>query len=162
VIVSALHFQTSDIGLTASVANGSGCGDSSDRKFELWFRRRAPGVTYLLQAPSNEVKQTWLADLSCILWRQAIRNRERRRNEVAQTGRGTAPVIDLAPGTDSIHDRLVGMKLAGGGKRRAATCVVDLSPRTSRIWRAKYRQRRRSRDLAHWCRLMARVVSWST
>jgi hypothetical protein len=115
----------------------------------LWFRRRAPGVTYLLQAPSNDVKQAWLADVSCILWRQAIRNRERRRGEMAQTGRGTAPVIDLAPGTDCIHDRLVGMKLASGGKRHSTTtCVVDVSPRNFQIWEPTMRDVRGSSDLA--------------
>ena len=103
--------QTSDLGLTASVSHGNGavCGDGNDRKFEVWFRRQAPGVTFVLQAPSMDVKQAWLTDLSCLLWRQAIRNRERRRSEMSQmTGN-----VDL-----SINERFVSIKLANttGGK----------------------------------------------
>jgi hypothetical protein len=83
----------------------------------VWFRRRAPGVTFVLQAPSTEVKQSWLTDISCLLWRQAIRNRERRRTEMAQSGRGggASGVFDLRTGPDSIRDRLVGMSLTGAG-----------------------------------------------
>ena len=51
--------------------------------FELWFRRQSPGVTFTLHAPTLLVKRAWLAEISCLLWRQAIHNRERRRREMA-------------------------------------------------------------------------------
>ena len=68
------------MGLTASVG-GSCSGD--ELKFELWFRRQTAGVTFTLQASSLSVKRAWLAEISCLLWRQAIQSRERRRSETA-------------------------------------------------------------------------------
>ena len=56
---------------------------ANERKMELWFRRQTPGVTYTLQAPSLPIKRAWIAEISCLLWRQAIQNRERRRSEMA-------------------------------------------------------------------------------
>jgi hypothetical protein len=105
--------KTSEIGLTEKVGDSSG----SERKFELWFRRQVPGVTYILQAASMATKRAWLADISCLLWRQAIRNRERRRSELSQTGRNVAsPVISRA-GPEFLQDRFIGISLTGGVPR---------------------------------------------
>ena len=60
--------KTSELGLTENV------GDSG-YKFEVWFRKRQSGGTYILQAPTQEIKNQWVTELSRLLWKQAIRNR---------------------------------------------------------------------------------------
>ena len=83
---------------------------TNERKLELWFRRQTRGVTYTLQAPSVDVKRAWLAEISCLLWRQAIQNRERRRSEMALhcTRRH-----DVTLSRDNhIHDRFLGISIA--------------------------------------------------
>jgi len=107
--------QISDVGLTATVA-------SDERKFELWFRRQSPGVTVTLEAASLAVKRAWLAEISCLLWTQAIHNRERRRSEqysATCTGRHNA-MLPAGQGImlpDAlIHDRFVAFS-ADGTKR---------------------------------------------
>ena len=69
-IISPLPFvfQTSDMGLTESVA-------ASPYRFELWFRKRTMGEAFVLQAPSTDVKAAWVKEISKLLWRQAIKNR---------------------------------------------------------------------------------------
>lgn len=57
-----------DLGLTEC------CGDSNLR-FEIWFRRRKARDTFVLQAASLATKQAWTADISRLLWRQAIHNK---------------------------------------------------------------------------------------
>lgn len=57
-----------DLGLTEC------CGDNNLR-FEIWFRRRKAKDTFVLQAASLDTKQTWTADISHLLWRQAIHNK---------------------------------------------------------------------------------------
>ncbi|KAJ3598076.1 hypothetical protein NHX12_001590 [Muraenolepis orangiensis] len=68
-------FKTAEIGMTENV------GDSGLR-FEIWFRRRKSQDTYILQASSPEVKAVWTAIIGKILWRQALRNREIRMQEM--------------------------------------------------------------------------------
>lgn len=63
-----LATQMADLGLTES------CGDSKLR-FEIWFRRRKARDTFVLQASSLATKQAWTADISCLLWRQAVHNK---------------------------------------------------------------------------------------
>lgn len=93
--------QTSDVGLTENV--------SDERKFEIWFRKRTPGVTYVLEAPSADVKQLWIGSLSRLLWKQAIRNRQRRRNELVEMGHDLKPGTDLMQSNNYINDRMVSM-----------------------------------------------------
>uniref|UniRef100_A0A672N6D0 Uncharacterized protein n=1 Tax=Sinocyclocheilus grahami TaxID=75366 RepID=A0A672N6D0_SINGR len=61
-------FKTSDIGMTHNFGDSGLC-------FEIWFRRRKSQDTYVLQAPSREVKENWTRDLERILWEQAVLNR---------------------------------------------------------------------------------------
>ena len=60
--------KTSDIGFTANM------GESSTR-FEIWFRKRKPNETIVMEANNPEVKIAWVDDISRILWKQALRNR---------------------------------------------------------------------------------------
>ncbi|CAH1780228.1 unnamed protein product [Owenia fusiformis] len=90
--------KTSDIGITESLGEAG-------HKFEIWFRRRTVGETYILQAPTAEIKAAWVKDISKILWRQAIKNRERRLTEMSSMGVGSKPCIDLKPSADNINDR---------------------------------------------------------
>ncbi|XP_060041341.1 puratrophin-1 isoform X2 [Erinaceus europaeus] len=64
-------FKMADLGLTEC------CGDS-DLRFEIWFRRRKARDTFVLQAASLATKQAWTADISRLLWRQAVHNKEVR------------------------------------------------------------------------------------
>ena len=66
--------KMTDIGLTEQV------GDSST-KFEIWFRKRKPSDTYLLQAPTLELKGAWTEEISKLLWRQV---REEMRDDTSQ------------------------------------------------------------------------------
>lgn len=64
-----LILQTADVGLTESTGNNG-------LQFEIWFRRRrSKSNTFILQAPTEEVKNTWTADIARILWAQATRNK---------------------------------------------------------------------------------------
>lgn len=57
-----------DLGLTEC------CGESKLR-FEIWFRRRKARDLFVLQASSVATKQAWTADISRLLWRQAVHNK---------------------------------------------------------------------------------------
>lgn len=92
--------KTSDIGLTESVGD-SGC------KFEVWFRKRASNVTYILQASTPDIRQQWVDDISRILWKQTCRNRELRLAEMAFMGMGSKPSLDLKQSKDNIKDRFI-------------------------------------------------------
>lgn len=70
--------KTSDLGLTENV------GDSG-LKFELWFRRRKPDDTFVLQAQSLEKKTAWVTEITRLLWKQAMRSKEYGLTE-ASTG----------------------------------------------------------------------------
>ncbi|XP_076331364.1 puratrophin-1-like isoform X2 [Tachypleus tridentatus] len=92
--------KTSDIGMTEQV------GDSPTR-FEIWFRKRKLNDTYILQAPSPDVKYAWVQEISKLLWKQALRNREMRLAEMSSMGIGNKPCLDIKPSEDQINDRLV-------------------------------------------------------
>ncbi|XP_068244385.1 uncharacterized protein [Palaemon carinicauda] len=92
--------KMTDIGLTAQV------GDSST-KFEIWFRKRKPSDTYLLQAPNTEFKESWTEEISKLLWRQALRNRTMRLHEMSSMGIGNKPCLDIRPSEDQISDRSI-------------------------------------------------------
>jgi len=70
--------KTTDLGLTENV------GDSG-LKFELWFRRRKPDDTFVLQAQSLAVKTAWVTEITRLLWKQAMRSKEYGLTE-ASTG----------------------------------------------------------------------------
>ncbi|XP_060843323.1 puratrophin-1-like isoform X1 [Rhopalosiphum padi] len=92
--------KTSDIGFTAKV------GDSNT-KFEIWFRKRKPGDTYTLVSMSEDIKQSWTDELSNLLWKQALRNREVRLAEMSSMGIGNKPCLDIRPSADQINDRSI-------------------------------------------------------
>ncbi|KAL0280045.1 UNVERIFIED_CONTAM: hypothetical protein PYX00_001459 [Menopon gallinae] len=92
--------KTTDIGLTAKI------GDSPT-KFEIWFRKRKPNDTFTLQSMSEEVKQAWTEELSGILWKQALKNREMRLQEMSSMGIGNKPCLDIRPSADQINDRSI-------------------------------------------------------
>ncbi|XP_025409795.1 rho guanine nucleotide exchange factor 40-like isoform X2 [Sipha flava] len=92
--------KTSDIGFTAKV------GDSNT-KFEIWFRKRKPGDTYTLVSMSEDIKQAWTDELSNLLWKQALRNREIRLAEMSSMGIGNKPCLDIRPSADQINDRSI-------------------------------------------------------
>ncbi|XP_030067438.1 uncharacterized protein KIAA1755 homolog isoform X2 [Microcaecilia unicolor] len=93
-------FKTSEIGLTHTSGGSALC-------FEIWFRRRKSQDTYILQASSMNVKEDWTTDLQTILWDQAIKNRELRRQERALAGLGCKPFTDIQPSEAAISDRAV-------------------------------------------------------
>lgn len=77
-----LVLQTADVGLTESTGNNG-------LQFEIWFRRRrSKSNTFILQAPTEEVKNTWTADIARILWAQATRNK----------GKGQRSLLVCLPG----------------------------------------------------------------
>ncbi|XP_022916262.2 puratrophin-1-like isoform X2 [Onthophagus taurus] len=92
--------KCTDIGLTARI------GESST-KFEIWFRKRKPNDTYTLQSNSEDIKKAWSEELSQLLWKQAIRNREVRMAEMSSMGIGNKPCLDIRPSADQINDRSI-------------------------------------------------------
>lgn len=92
--------KTTDIGLTEQVGE-------SPTKFEIWFRKRKLNDVYLLQAPGPEVKHSWVHDISKLLWKQALRNREMRLAEMSSMGIGNKPCLDIRPSSDQINDRSI-------------------------------------------------------
>ncbi|KAM4692215.1 uncharacterized protein KIAA1755 homolog [Rhinophrynus dorsalis] len=100
-------FKTSEIGLTHTLGGSGLC-------FEIWFRRRKLEDTYTLQAPSAEIKDAWTGDLQKILWDQAIKNRELRRQERAFSGLGCKPFADIQPSDSAISSRAVPGPTGGG------------------------------------------------
>ncbi|KAK8785560.1 hypothetical protein V5799_008075 [Amblyomma americanum] len=95
--------KTTDIGLTEQIGE-------SPTKFEIWFRKRKLNDVYLLQAPSPEVKRAWVHDISKLLWKQALRNREMRLAEMSSMGIGNKPCLDIRPSSDQINDRSIALQ----------------------------------------------------
>ncbi|KAL4646931.1 pleckstrin homology domain-containing family G member 4B [Arapaima gigas] len=106
-------YKTAEIGMTENV------GDSGLR-FEIWFRRRKSQDTFILQAASAEVKAAWTATIGRILWRQALRNRELRMQEMVSMGIGSKPFMDIQPSDAAINDRAVDF-VARGTESRTMT-----------------------------------------
>uniref|UniRef100_A0A8C5QBU8 Puratrophin-1 n=1 Tax=Leptobrachium leishanense TaxID=445787 RepID=A0A8C5QBU8_9ANUR len=100
VYVYKQSFKTSEIGLTHTLGGSGLC-------FEIWFRRRKLEDTYTLQAPTADVKEAWTKDLERILWDQAIKNRELRKQERAFSGLGCKPFTDIQPSDAAISSRAV-------------------------------------------------------
>ncbi|XP_029468190.1 uncharacterized protein KIAA1755 homolog [Rhinatrema bivittatum] len=105
-------FKTSEIGLTHTSGGSGLC-------FEIWFRRRKSQDTYLLQASSVELKEAWTTDLQTILWDQAIKNRELRRQERVLAGLGCKPFTDIQPSEAAISNRAINcMPFGKDGKHK--------------------------------------------
>ena len=96
--------QMSDVGLTEN--------ESDETKFEIWWYKRGTKVIYTLQSSSAETKRLWIVDIKRLLWKQAIRYRERRLNEMNHMGLGGKPSIELSS-KNNIQDRLIKMSLSG-------------------------------------------------
>lgn len=112
-------FKTAEIGMTENV------GDSGLR-FEIWFRRRKSQDTFILQASSAEVKAAWTTIIGKILWRQALRNRELRLQEMVSMGIGSKPFMDIKPSDAAISDRAIDYIMKGSGSRIRASIAVPL------------------------------------
>nr|XP_019600136.1 PREDICTED: pleckstrin homology domain-containing family G member 4B [Rhinolophus sinicus] len=111
-------FKTADIGMTENV------GDSGLR-FEIWFRRRRKAQdTYILQASSVEVKAAWTDVIGKILWRQALRDRELRMQEMVSMGLGSKPFQDIKASDPAISDRAVKYIMKGTESRAQAAVAV--------------------------------------
>uniref|UniRef100_A0A8C6R0P2 Pleckstrin homology domain containing, family G (with RhoGef domain) member 4 n=1 Tax=Nannospalax galili TaxID=1026970 RepID=A0A8C6R0P2_NANGA len=110
-------FKMADLGLTES------CGESKLR-FEIWFRRRKARDTFVLQASNLATKQAWTADISCLLWRQAVHNKEVRMAEMASMGMGNKAFWDIAPSEEAINDRNINYVLKSREIRSRASIAV--------------------------------------
>ncbi|KAM9851529.1 pleckstrin homology domain-containing family G member 4B [Aulostomus maculatus] len=110
-------YKTAEIGMTENV------GDSGLR-FEIWFRRRKSQDTFILQASSSEVKAVWTAIIGKILWRQALRNRELRMQEMVSMGIGSKPFMDIKPSDAAISDRAIDYIMKGSESRTRASIAV--------------------------------------
>nr|XP_057940508.1 pleckstrin homology domain-containing family G member 4B isoform X1 [Doryrhamphus excisus] len=110
-------FKTAEIGMTENV------GDSGLR-FEIWFRRRKSQDTFILQAGSVEVKAVWTSIIGKILWRQALRNRELRMQEMVSMGIGSKPFMDIKPSDAAINDRAIDYIMKGSECRTRASIAV--------------------------------------
>ncbi|KGL74636.1 Pleckstrin homology domain-containing family G member 4B, partial [Tinamus guttatus] len=112
-------FKTAEIGMTENV------GDSGLR-FEIWFRRRRRSQdTYILQASSAEIKIAWTDIIGKILWRQALRNRELRIQEMVSMGIGNKPFMDIKPSEAAISDRAIDYLMKGTESRSRASIAVS-------------------------------------
>ncbi|XP_012597933.2 puratrophin-1 isoform X1 [Microcebus murinus] len=110
-------FKMADLGLTEC------CGDSNLR-FEIWFRRRKARDTFVLQASSLATKQSWTADISRLLWRQAVHNKEVRMAEMVSMGVGNKAFQDIAPSEEAINDRTINYVLKCREVRSRASIAV--------------------------------------
>ncbi|XP_041455647.1 puratrophin-1-like [Lytechinus variegatus] len=96
--------KMSDIGLTESIGE-------TGTKFEVWFRRRkSTDKAYTLQARSAQIKRVWTADISRLLWHQALRSKETHQHELSSLGFSSRQTFDIKPSQDRIHDRAVNLK----------------------------------------------------
>nr|XP_008111206.1 PREDICTED: pleckstrin homology domain-containing family G member 4B isoform X1 [Anolis carolinensis] len=112
-------FKTAEIGMTENV------GDSGLR-FEIWFRRRRKSQdTYILQAISAEIKNAWTDIIGKILWRQALRNRELRMQEMVSMGIGNKPFMDIKPSEAAISDRAIDFIMKRTESRTRASIAVS-------------------------------------
>uniref|UniRef100_A0A4W4FCR6 Pleckstrin homology and RhoGEF domain containing G4B n=1 Tax=Electrophorus electricus TaxID=8005 RepID=A0A4W4FCR6_ELEEL len=110
-------FKTAEIGMTENV------GDSGLR-FEIWFRRRKSQDTFILQASSAENKAAWTTIIGKILWRQALRNRELRMQEMVSMGIGNKPYMDIKPSDAAISNRSINYIMKGTEPRSRSSVTV--------------------------------------
>ncbi|XP_043086078.1 LOW QUALITY PROTEIN: pleckstrin homology domain-containing family G member 4B [Puntigrus tetrazona] len=105
VYVYKMSIKTCEIGMTHS------CGVSG-RSFEIWFRRRRSQDTYILQAETRDAKEAWTRDLEHILWEQALKSRELRRQERLFMGMGWKP-SDIQPRNAAVSNHAVNGDVTG-------------------------------------------------
>ena len=106
-----------DIGLTQNIGE-------SGYKFEIWFRKLKAGENYTIQAPTSEIKNSWVNEFTKLLWDQARKKRDRRFKEMESLGIGYKPFIDINPNEDQINDRNVNnFLLSRGSKTRNSIAV---------------------------------------
>ncbi|XP_063103571.1 puratrophin-1 isoform X2 [Cavia porcellus] len=110
-------FKMADLGLTEC------CADSKLR-FEIWFRRRKARDTFVLQASSLDIKQAWTTDISRLLWRQAVHNKEARMAEMVSMGLGNKAFQDIAPSEEAINNRSINYVLKCREVRSRASIAV--------------------------------------
>ncbi|XP_006878960.1 PREDICTED: puratrophin-1 [Elephantulus edwardii] len=110
-------FKTADLGLTESCGDGNLC-------FEIWFRRRKARDTYVLQATSSATKQAWTSDISHLLWKQAVHNKEVRLAEMVSMGVGNKALRDIAPSEEAINDRTINYVFKSREVRSRASIAV--------------------------------------
>ncbi|XDV46493.1 hypothetical protein PO909_014380 [Leuciscus waleckii] len=106
VYVYKLSIKTCEIGMTHS------CG-LSGRSFEIWFRRRRSQDTYILQAETRDIKEAWTRDLEHILWEQALKSRELRRQERLFMGMSWKPFINFQPRNAAVNNHAVNGDVTG-------------------------------------------------
>ena len=106
-----------DIGLTQNI------GESGYR-FEIWFRRLKAGENYVIQAPTSEIKNSWVNEFTKLLWDQAKKKRDRRFQELESLGIGNKPFIDINPNADQIKDRAVNNYMMCRGNRLRNSVAV--------------------------------------
>ncbi|XP_061444465.1 pleckstrin homology domain-containing family G member 4B isoform X2 [Rhineura floridana] len=112
-------FKTAEIGMTENV------GDTGLR-FEIWFRRRRKSQdAYILQSNSAETKIAWTNLIGKILWRQALRNRELRMQEMVSMGIGNKPFMDIKPSDAAISDRAIDYIMKGAESRTRASIAIS-------------------------------------
>uniref|UniRef100_A0A8C4NM63 Uncharacterized protein n=2 Tax=Eptatretus burgeri TaxID=7764 RepID=A0A8C4NM63_EPTBU len=111
-------FKTAELGMTESVGDSGLC-------FELWFRRRKSNDTHTLQAASPDLKDSWTNDISHILWKQALRNRQARLQELVSMGIGNKPYHDISPSSEAISNRAIDLFAKGRGARTRASIAVS-------------------------------------
>uniref|UniRef100_UPI00358EFDCF pleckstrin homology domain-containing family G member 4B-like n=1 Tax=Myxine glutinosa TaxID=7769 RepID=UPI00358EFDCF len=104
--------------MTESVGDSGLC-------FELWFRRRKSNDTHALQAASPDLKDSWTNDISHILWKQALRNRQSRLQELVSMGIGNKPYHDISPSSEAINNRAIDLFAKGRGSRTRASIAVS-------------------------------------
>ncbi|XP_045427528.1 pleckstrin homology domain-containing family G member 4B isoform X3 [Pipistrellus kuhlii] len=111
-------FKMADIGLTETVGDGG-------VKFEIWFRRRRKSQdSYILQASSPEVKTMWTDVIGKILWRQVLRNRELRMQEIVPVGLGSTPFLDIKPSGAALSDQAAEYNMNGTESRAHVSTAV--------------------------------------
>nr|XP_022340568.1 pleckstrin homology domain-containing family G member 4B-like isoform X5 [Crassostrea virginica] len=92
--------KMAEVGLTEAY------GDTG-YKFEIWFRKRSKGESYILQAQSSDIRHHWVKEISRVLWNQAIKNREKHMSEMATMGIGNKPCLEIKPSANQINDRFI-------------------------------------------------------
>ena len=106
-----------DIGLTQNIGE-------SGYKFEIWFRKLKAGENYTIQAPTSEIKNSWVSEFTKLLWDQARKKRDRRFKEMESLGIGYKPFIDINPSVDQINDRNVNNYLLSRGSKTRNSIAV--------------------------------------
>uniref|UniRef100_A0A6A7FRC8 Triple functional domain protein-like n=2 Tax=Hirondellea gigas TaxID=1518452 RepID=A0A6A7FRC8_9CRUS len=111
--------KMTDIGLTEQL--------DTNTKFEIWFRKRKPSDTYVLQPASMDMKEAWTEEISKLLWRQALKNRTLRLHEMSSMGIGNKPCLDIRPSEDQISDRSVAVSYKQASRGSAGRLESQMS-----------------------------------